>query len=396
MIPLLIAAFVGHLPSWVQFGGEYRMRVESFQGMAFREANGDTHALNRVRLNLGIRPTDWLKFFVQGQDARIWGNQRVPSGPPYKDSMDLRQGYLELGDSDKKSFGLRAGRQELVFGEQRLIGHTSWSNTARTFDAVRATVRFAGVRLDAWASSVVVIRDDRFNRPDTGNNFHGLYASAAPGEAYALWRVAPGLDFRTYGARRAGKLPGGFDYSVEMAFQAGTAARQDLRAWAGHWLAGYTVRAPWSPRLIAEYNYASGDRDPGDNRRGTFDSLYPTPHSKYGYTDQVGWRNIHDVHFGLELKPRPRWLAGGHFHNWWLASTRDFLYNAPGTPLFRVPDGSAGRHVGEEFAVEAAYSLSKQLQIGAAVGRAIPGEFLKRVTPGHSYTCPYILLNYTF
>ncbi len=393
---LLLAVFVGHLPPWIQLGGEYRMRVESFQGMGFRDDSGDTHALNRVRLNLGIRPTGWLKVFVQGQDARIWGNSRVPSAPPYKDSMDLRQGYLELGDSDQKAFGLRAGRQELVFGEQRLIGHTSWSNTARSFDAVRATVRVSGVRIDAWASSVVVIRDATFNRSETGNNFHGIYASAKPGEAYALWRVGPGLDFKTYGARRAGKLPRGFDYSVELAFQAGSVARQDLRAWAGHWLAGYAVPARWSPRLIAEYNYASGDRDPADNRRGTFDSLYPTPHGKYGYTDQVGWRNIHDVHFGLELKPRPRWSAAAHFYDWWLASARDFLYNAGGAPVFRSPDGAAGRHVGEEIAVEAAYAVSKQLQIGAAVGHAFPGEFLKRLTPGHGYTYPYVLLNYTF
>jgi hypothetical protein len=27
-----------------------------------------------------------------------------------------------------------AGRQELVYGDQRLIGHVSWLNAARTFD----------------------------------------------------------------------------------------------------------------------------------------------------------------------------------------------------------------------------------------------------------------------
>ena len=34
---------------------------------------------------------------------------------------------------------VRVGRQELAFGEQRLVGHVSWLNTARTFDGARAT-----------------------------------------------------------------------------------------------------------------------------------------------------------------------------------------------------------------------------------------------------------------
>ena len=42
-------------------------------------------------------------------------------------------------------------------------------------------------------------------------------------------------------------------------------------------------RSPAAPRsqLTGEYNFASGDEDPADNVRGTFDQLYPTPHDKY-------------------------------------------------------------------------------------------------------------------
>src|SRR5690606_39763271 len=54
-------------------------------------------------------------------------------------TADLRLAYVELGDPENKTFGLRAGRQELVFGEMRLIGHLNWANTARSFDAVRGT-----------------------------------------------------------------------------------------------------------------------------------------------------------------------------------------------------------------------------------------------------------------
>lgn len=216
-------------------------------------------------------------------------------------------------------------------------------------------------------------------------------------DAYVLWRIAPNLDFKTIGTRWAGKLPAGFDYSIEMAAQTGRVGAEDLRAWAGHWLAGYAMpKATWKPRWIAEYNYASGDKDPLDSRRGTFDSLYPTPHEKYGMADQVGWRNIHHLRLGIEAKPHAGWTVYSNFHDWWLASPRDALYNAPGNAIARVPDGSGGRHVGEEIDFGAAWTPTPQILAGAGIGHVFPGRFLKKATPGKPYTYPYLLLTYTF
>ena len=55
--------------------------------------------------------------------------------------------------------------------------------------------------------------------------------------------------------------------------------------------------------VFGEFNYALGDANPGDGVRGTFDQLYPTAHDKFGLADQVGWRNIHHVRTGLEVRP---------------------------------------------------------------------------------------------
>jgi len=126
---------------------------------------------------------------------------------------------MELGDPENKRFGIRAGRQELVFGDQRLIGHLNWVNTARSFDAVRATYRFKGARIDAFASTVVTQVDGEFDRPfrNKADNFHGVWVNApklvknAVIESYALWRVSRNVkseagvtgkrDFKTYGTR---------------------------------------------------------------------------------------------------------------------------------------------------------------------------------------------------
>ena len=392
------------LPKWLRFSGEYRARMEGFTGGAFKPSNDDLYLLNRFRLNLKIQPVSWLKFNFQGQDARVWGKNQKPAAPPFQDTMDLRMAYVEIGDVEKGAFALRTGRQELFFGEQRLVGHVSWLNTARTFDAIRATVRHNGYRLDAFASSVVNIKDGEWNHHQQGNNFHGVYGGIeklipkAVVEPYVFWRLGAGsLDFKTYGARWVGKLPLNFDYGTEMARQSGAFGKDSIGAWAGHWRIGYTTPSlRWKPRWIAEYNYATGDDNPRDTRRGTFDILYPTPHDKYGVADQVGWKNIHHFRAGPEMKPAAQWMMSSNYHSWWLADTHDALYAAGGAAVARVASGDVGNHVGQEIDVQVTYTASKQLQLSGGFAHIFPGEFLKKATPGKSYNYPYLMLGYAF
>ena len=401
-----------HLPKWLRFSGDYRARLEGFSGGLFRPGNDDLYLLGRVRLNMKIQPKSWLGFQFQAQDARIYGRSQPALPPLAKDSLDLRQAYMEIGGADNKAFGLRIGRQEMVFADQRLIGHVSWLNGARSFDAVRATARGGGVRLDAWASAVVALRDGEFNRHVDGDNFHGLYSSfdklvpKATLDAFLFWRTAPRrrteagapgkLDFKTPGFRLAGKLPARWDYMMLIAGQTGSLAGDDVRAWAGSWQMGHTLPAKWTPRLSAEYNYATGDRNPRDGVRGTFDILYPTPHDLYGLADQVGWKNLHHARGGFEMKPGKKLRVVANYHSWWRASLEDGLYNAGGALLVSSPGSAAGRHIGQEIDFQAFYSFHSSLQLAGGVAHIFPGVFLRRVSPGASYTSPYLMLGYSF
>jgi len=400
------------LPPWLRVGGEYRARLEATEDRGFAPGLDDTYLLNRIRANLKVQPSPWMKFVFQGQDDCVFFNDVVPNAPPYENHLDLRMGYLELGDPDSRTISLRAGRQEINFGDQRLVGSSNWSNNARTFDAVRATFRYHGYRLDAFASSVVVANADGLDRPNPGDNLHGLYGGIeklvpqAVIEPYLFWRLSPrqatetgghgNLDSKTVGVRWVGKVPRHLDYATEMALQRGSLGTDRVRAWAGHWVAGYTLDAAWKPRLVAEYNFASGDHDAKDGTRGTFDHLYPTPHDKYGLCDQVGWRNIHDMKYGVESKPHRRLGVAASYHNWWLADPHDALYSASGSVIARRADGTAGRHVGQEADLQAAFSVSKQTTVSAGLGHIFPGEFLRKATPGHPYTFSFLMLAYTF
>jgi hypothetical protein len=124
--------------------------------------------------------------------------------PTFQNTWDIRQAYVELGNGEKQMFGLRVGRQEMNFGDQRLIGALNWTNSARTFDAARGTVRYKRYRLDLFAESVVNQVDVTWDHHQQANNLHGLYGGIeklVPGatiEPYVLWRCS-----RPSGMKRA-------------------------------------------------------------------------------------------------------------------------------------------------------------------------------------------------
>jgi hypothetical protein len=400
----------GQLASWLQIRGEFRGRLEGFTGGGFKPDSSDEYMLDRFRINAMVAPAETVKFVVQMQDARAFEKNTGGQAVPFRDTLDLRLAYGEFGNARNS---LRAGRQELAFGEQRLIGHLNWTNTARSFDGVHATFSRKVFKFDVLAASVVTIQQDSISKSGNGNALYGFYGSApaliprALVEPYLLWRqstrgtVETGgtgdLHQATIGVRTVGKLPAEFDYGTEMALQRGSLASDTVHAWAGHWVVGRTFsQVGGKPRLFTEYNYASGDSDPKDGIRGTFDQLYPTGHDKLGLADQVGWQNIEHLRGGVELKPKAQWSLAGSCHSWWLASATDALYSASGAVVTRSANGSAGRYVGQELDAQATYTYSPQLQIGGGYARMIPGEFLKATTPGRTYNYTYLMVTYVF
>jgi len=364
-------------------------------------------------VHLDCHPGEWFRAYIEGQDAQALGLAADPDSPPFENTFDLRQAYVDVFHRQRKGFGLRVGRQELIFGEERLIGASDWTNTARTFDAVRLYYENKAVRLDAFAASVVHIEEGRFDRTTKGDRLYGVYTTflkAIPQgqwDTYAFWRVqsqvsseegkAGDADRITLGTRLVGTLPRRFDYGVELVGQVGDAAGDDVRAWASHLQLGYrAVKVPAKPRFLAEYNFASGDDAPTDGKRGTFDQLFPSNHNKYGIADLVGWRNMHNLRLGLSITPVERIDMSVDVHSFWLASRRDALYDASGQPVARILEGITSQHVGQEIDVYGSIRLASFFSLGAGWAHLFADNLLKQVTAGQNTSFGYIAFTYHF
>ena len=118
-------------------------------------------------------------MFAQFQDAQTLGFDVDAEPTIHTNSVDLRQGYMEVSRPGTSSVGVRVGRQALAYGNERMVGALEWTNTSRASDAVKGWWSNDMWRVEAFAASVVQIEQNRFDRPRGGETFLGTVASAS-------------------------------------------------------------------------------------------------------------------------------------------------------------------------------------------------------------------------
>lgn len=401
------------LPSWLQFGGQFRNRVESLDGSGYGTVD-DVYNLTQLRLGVYIQPTSWFKIVGVTQDSRVFFNHHVPNAPSYQNIWDVREAYVQLGNSESGWVDASVGREILSFGDERVIGPSDWVNMGRTFDTARVNLHGPGFKVSVFAASVIIARDGVVDHHYQGNNLYGAYSTFAKLvphatlEPYLLWRVAPAnlrlsenaglghLSEITGGARLAGRVHA-LDYEVEMNKQTGSLGVKTIDAWAGHWNAGYTFgKLVFRPRPFVEYNYASGNKNPNENTWRTHDELYPSAHDKMDFADQFGWRNIKDLRVGTEEKIAKKWTIMQVVDNVWLASKNDALYNSSGGISVAAHPAATSLHVGTELELIAEVKQNEHITYGFGLGHVFAGKFLNEATKGKDFNYPFAYVTYIF
>ena len=129
--------------------------------------------LLRTRVHGGYSPTDWFTVFGEGQNSSSTGDRRNPNtqsnGP-----FDLHQGYVRLGGNEEVPVSLKVGRQELIYGDERLIGAFDWDNIGRSFDAAKLRYEQKTFWVDAFVGRVLLPTTTRLTSPTGMIGFPGF------------------------------------------------------------------------------------------------------------------------------------------------------------------------------------------------------------------------------
>src|SRR5882762_12037925 len=231
------------------FGGQFRARYEHTEylgGVDFSATGSsfDNFMLLRTLVHAGYKPAPWLDFYAEGRDSRGYWDEPNPN--PDQDTMDLHQAFVRIGNPEVFPLIAKLGRQELSYGDERLIGVSDWTNVRRNFDAAKLHYEVEGSWVDAFVSHPVVVWNDHFNESNNQDWFSGVYASTTKlipwqeSEVYFISRNAGSGSPQFYGPSPdpqgatprdiytigvhfkslPGKL-GGWDYNLEAAGQFG-------------------------------------------------------------------------------------------------------------------------------------------------------------------------------
>jgi len=335
------------LPNWavadVNFGGSLRVRLEDKLDFNLNDSEQD-YTLTQLRLNMDWKPSRNNQFYIELQDSRVFGENRVDFPPinddarnqPFADSLDFHQFYYQHQWDEGK---VRLGRQKLNLGDQRLVASLEWVNTARVHDGARLTFGSSdSKKVNIFATRLVSVDPNELNDQSPSNNryfdseFHGIFVSdkTTPTqgslEYWYFLRRNSNIDdtIHTIGARYASTIAS-WKLDIQAAFQSGDFGSIEHSASMYH--VGIDQRM-LGGNLGFAYNYASGDSNQQDNKHGTFDNLYPLNHAYYGFMDLFSLQNIHNFEAVYKTSVFGKSQLRVGWQSFWLADTKDAWYNA--------------------------------------------------------------------
>ena len=108
--------------------GEYR---EGYKTIPTSSTNALTMVGQRTRLNVFYQK-DKLTTYISMQDARIWGEDKWRDD---NNGVGLFEGWTEYRFN--KNITLKAGRQPLIYDDQRLFCSGDWRTFAEAHDVAR-------------------------------------------------------------------------------------------------------------------------------------------------------------------------------------------------------------------------------------------------------------------
>lgn len=409
---------------WASFGGQLRSRFEHWGNFGYADKNDDDLVFWRARMHGDFHVGEHVRFFIEGKSALLTPDRDLPGTRRTLDvdEIDLQQAFadLKLPLDENTTLTIRGGRQELLFGAQRLVSPLDWSNTRRTWDGVSAILDIGEWRVTGFWAQFAPVRKYEFNQADRQTEFYGVYAA---GEILTtdigldlyflvLNRVDPVMfngttgdeDRFTLGGRAHGKVgDSGFDYDLEGAYQFGEIGAGDINAFMVAGQLGYKFADAYgAPRVWFGVDYASGDEAPGGDVE-TFNQLFPLGHKYFGFIDTVARQNVIDINPGLTIKPfanvaaldKLSLLVWGHV--FLRAQDTDALYNAGGA-VVRGGGLSNEREIGAEIDVLLKYPVDRHLTALLGYSHFFAGDFIEEATPAADKDIDffYLSLEYTF
>jgi hypothetical protein len=167
---------------WLTIGGQARARGEYFRHFLFgssKPEDTDAYLLSRFRLSADLHVTPYFRMFAEGKSAFALDRELEGGTTGFVDELDLQNGFADIMIplGEQANVTLRGGRQELIFGAQRLIGVSDFTNVRRTFEGGQGIIRIEDWTIIPFWAKLVVVDKYEFNESTSDNQLFGIYST---------------------------------------------------------------------------------------------------------------------------------------------------------------------------------------------------------------------------
>lgn len=387
--------------SWLVLGGDMRFthRTIDTPDFGLTPFKDDSFVMQRLQLHADLHLLDdAVRAFLQVQNTSTWGAKL----PTLRDGngTDIAQAFVDVnfGIGDTKAT-VRAGRQEILFGQGALFNIGDLRNVRLAFDGIRGMVKTQdGKKLDLVALQPIAYEIGAMNnRADEHTEIYGAYGTLplAKGMGLDLYAFTRHMDTRvfqgfvgeesrhTFGGRFFGNTEK-FKWTWDVMGQTGEHADRDISAWGIRSLTQYKLDGAYKPKLGVHFDVGSGGKSDASTSH-TFDALYPK-NGEYGIAGVTTQSNIILAGPSFIFSPIPTAEVHMEIMKTWRQSTDDAVY-LPGLRPVAGTLANDERSIGTAYLIGARWAPNRnvafdidfhQFDVGQAIKKA-GGEDVRSV-----------------
>ncbi|QEE50820.1 hypothetical protein FUA48_14905 [Flavobacterium alkalisoli] len=386
--------------NYISSGGEIRFQyINTINEKWGDDSTGnDGYLMTRYLAHLHLH-TKYIRLFFQLQSSFAYS--KIDVSPVDENPLDVHQLFADVVFMQQQNSEVffRFGRQEILFGSQRLVSVREGPNSRLAFDGGTITYTSANTTNCLFYTHPVANRpevfDDRFNTDAKlwGNYlvlknipflqnidlyYLGLY------KKQAAFNDASGKEVRHSTGIRIWKNKGSWQYDFEAVAQFGKMEDKTISAWTLSSNTSYRFsNIKFSPVAGLKTEIISGDRHADDNKLETFNPLYPRG-AYFGLVALIGPSNLFDIHPSLEININKRITAGIDYDFFWRWSTNDGIY-APNVQLLYDGQGLSEKFIGTQLAADINFDVNAFLSLTVEGAWFNSGPFIKEAGTGKDY-----------
>ncbi|MHA8049695.1 alginate export family protein [Aquirufa sp. ROCK-SH2] len=375
-------------------GGELRYNYQNYEHFNFGEVpstfltDSPQQLLQRVMLHAALSTKNKFRVFLQFNHTERFFNNNPINNQSDEDIFSIHQFFLEIPTS-KNAF-LRLGKQEEVYGGERLLASREGPNTRMTHAGMHFRYKQPNLLADVFWVRPMIMKpgalDDELSKEDligvyfSNVDFHKPYLF----DFYSIYFQSPKREYlfkiaeekrNSIGFRFISK-PNKWQYSIENVYQFGSFGESSISAFMSIFDVSRQIHHYYT--LGFSGNWVPGDKNYDDNQLNTFNTLFSRP--PFGQTVSLNITNTLNLSPYFRFHPNDfiQMTLRGSFVT--RESLKDGLFSpnmSPMRPILNHKFESTARNVGNIFTLETNLNLTRSLQGLIEFGYCEAGDYLK-------------------